>query len=96
MVLGKPGKQPWENFLIAERMKVLKNQRSANQGWFWRTHQQQEIDYIEERSTGLFATEITWRSGRGKTPTTFIKAYPEADTQSVSPDNWRELVYADV
>jgi len=85
----------WENFLIAERIKVLKNHRSVNSGWFWRTHQQQEIDYVEERSTGLFAAEIKLRSGRGKIPATFMKAYPEADTMLVSPDNWRDLVYAD-
>jgi len=84
----------WENFLIAERMKYLKNRRVANQGWFWRTHQQQEIDYIEERSRGLLAAEIKSQSGRGKIPSTFLKAYPEAETMLLAPDNWRDLVYA--
>jgi uncharacterized protein len=85
----------WENFLIAERMKYLKNQRSANQGWFWRTHQQQEIDYIEERGNGLLAVEIKSRTGKGRIPTTFTNAYPEAETRLVSVQNWRDLVYAD-
>lgn len=84
-----------ENFLIAERMKYLKNHLSANSAWFWRTHQKQEIDYIEDRSGELLAVEIKSQAGRGKIPATFAKAYPEADTRLVSPDNWRELVYAD-
>lgn len=85
-----------ENFLIAERMKYLKNHLSANSSWFWRTHQQQEIDYIEERSGGLLAVEIKTQSGRGKIPATFTLAYPEAETRLLTTDNWRELVYAGV
>lgn len=85
-----------ENFLIAERMKYLKNHLSANSSWFWRTHQQQEIDYIEERSSGLLAVELKTQSGRGKIPATFMQAYPDADTRLLTADNWRELVYAAV
>jgi uncharacterized protein len=87
----------WENFLIAERMKYLKNHRSANQSWFWRTHQQQEIDYIEERRGGLLAVEIkTTNTRRGRIPATFTHAYPNADTRLLTVDQWRDLVYAEV
>ena len=40
----------WENFVIAERMKALACQNSFSSSWFWRTKQQQEIDYIEEEN----------------------------------------------
>ncbi len=86
----------WENFLIAERMKYLKNHRSSNSSWFWRTHQQQEIDYVEERESGLLAIEIKSQSGRGKIPATFSRAYPGAELHVIAPDSWRELVYADM
>ena len=86
----------WENFLIAERMKYLKNHRSSNSSWFWRTHQQQEIDYIEERENGLLAMEIKSQSGRGRIPATFSRAYPGAELHVIAPGSWRELVYADV
>lgn len=86
----------WENFLIAERVKYLRNHRSANASWFWRTHQQQEIDYIEEREGGLLAAEIKSASGRGKIPRAFANAYPEASSLLVSPVTWRDLVYAAV
>ena len=85
-----------ENFLIAERMKYLKNHLSANSSWFWRTHQQQEIDYIEERNGGLLAVEIKTQSGRGKIPDRFKQAYPEAETRLLTLESWRELVYAGV
>lgn len=85
-----------ENFLIAERMKYLKNHLLANTSWFWRTHQQQEIDYIEERSGGLLAVEIKSQTGKGKIPATFTQAYPEAETMTLSPETWRELVFATV
>jgi len=74
----------------------LKNHRSANASWFWRTHQQQEIDYVEDRESGLLAMEIKSQSGRGTIPATFSRAYPEAETRLVAPDNWRDLVFADV
>lgn len=85
-----------ENFLIAERMKYLRNHLSANASGFWRTHQQQEIDYIEERSGGLLAVEIKTRRGRGKIPSTFTQAYPGAETLLLTPGHWRDLVYAPI
>jgi hypothetical protein len=86
----------WENFLIAERMKYLRNHRLANASWFWRTHQQQEIDYVEEGSGGLMAAEVKLRSGKGRIPKTFLGAYPDVASYVVSPENWRDLVYAEV
>lgn len=86
----------WENFLIAERVKYLRNHHSANASWFWRTHQQQEIDYIEEREGGLLAAEIKSASGRGKIPRAFVNAYSEASSLLVSPVTWRDLVYVSV
>lgn len=86
----------WENFLIAERMKYLKNHRSANAGYFWRTHQQQEIDYVEEQGRGLLAAEIKWRADRGKIPATFSNAYRGAKTIMATKENWRSLAHADL
>ena len=84
----------WENFFISERMKYLRNHRSANTSWFWRTYQQQEVDYIEERATGLLAAEIKTNTRRHRLPRTFTEAYPDSTTLVVSRDNWRTMVYA--
>ena len=38
----------WENFVIAERMKSNEYRRRWVNSYFWRTKQQQEVDYLEE------------------------------------------------
>lgn len=86
----------WENLLIAERMKYLRNRKSANASWFWRTYQQQEVDYLEERESGLLAVEIRSRSNKGRIPKTFRDAYPQAETHMVSSENWRDLAFAPI
>jgi hypothetical protein len=50
----------WENFLISERFKFLGNNELDVKSWFWRTTQQQEIDYIEEYDAKLYAYEFKW------------------------------------
>ncbi len=79
----------WENFVISERLKYLQyNQLYANR-YFWRTHNQQEIDYIEERDGNLFAFEIKWNTKvKAKFPRSFISAYPQHETQLITPDNF--------
>ena len=50
----------WENFLISERRKYLEYHRIFAKTYFWRSYQQQEIDYVEE-SDGMFsAWEMKW------------------------------------
>jgi len=77
----------WENFVIAERIKATTNARLSCQSYFWRSHQQQKIDYIEESQDGLLAVEIKRKKGRGRIPKTFTDAYPQAETKQVSPEN---------
>ena len=67
----------WENFIISERYK--RNNYSMNYAnfYFWRTTQQQEIDYIEETKENLLAVEFKWNENKKvKIPLTFLKAYP--------------------
>lgn len=83
----------WENFLIAERMKNLHYSETWANCYFWRTSQQQEIDYIEEREGKLFAYEFKWKSGRNpRFPKAFLNAYPENLTLLVSKENFLEFV----
>ncbi|HDO29837.1 MAG TPA: ATP-binding protein, partial [Desulfobacteraceae bacterium] len=50
----------WENFLISERIKALSHMGLNVDRYFWRTTQQQEIDYIEESAQSLAAWEFKW------------------------------------
>ncbi|PWS31015.1 ATP-binding protein [Pedobacter paludis] len=75
----------FENYMIAERMKYLhQNQIEANI-FFWRTTQQQEIDYIEKKGDKLLAVEFKWNEkAKDKIPVTFTQAYPNAVTNILS------------
>jgi len=83
----------WENFLIVERMKNLHYNNLWANCFFWRTTQQQEIDYIEEREGKLFAYEFKWNPGK-KTqfPKTFLNEYPSHSTMVITSDNFMEFI----
>jgi predicted AAA+ superfamily ATPase len=83
----------WENFMIAERQKHLSYNNSWGNKYFWRTHEQQEIDYLEERDGQLHAYEIKWNpEAKTKFPKSFINAYPGSETKVIHPQNIEEFV----
>ncbi len=78
----------WENYVVSERMKLLGNEGLSARSYFWRTTQQQEIDYVEDWGDGLRAWEIKWNpKARVRFSKTFTKAYPESETGVVHPKN---------
>ncbi|MDD2633807.1 MAG: ATPase, partial [Bacteroidales bacterium] len=57
--------------------------------YFWRTQQQQEIDYIEERDGLLHAYEFKWKAKPGlRVPPNFSKAYPDHTFRIVTPGDY--------
>ena len=71
----------FENYMIAERMKYLHQHQMEADVFFWRTTQQQEIDYIEKTNNKLLAVEFKWKEkSKNKIPVTFTQAYPSAET----------------
>ncbi|MBZ9632571.1 ATP-binding protein [Salegentibacter sp. LM13S] len=82
----------WENFLIAERLKFLAYNNSLGKAYFWRTVQQQEIDYVEEGEGKLKGFEIKWNpKNKVKIPKTFLEAY-DAEVNIINKDNFREFL----
>ena len=78
----------WENYLISERHKFLMNRDLDFQRFFWRTTQQQEIDYIEDVQGQLRAFELKWNPARKPhISKTFTNAYPNSEFQVITPDN---------
>jgi predicted AAA+ superfamily ATPase len=79
----------WENFLISERVKQLNYKKWAGRYYFWRTYQQQEIDWIEEVEGDFFAYEFKWnpRKAKAKFPKTFTDNYTPKETLVVTPEN---------
>ncbi len=84
----------WENFVIAERMKLHAIRKDWANSWFWRTQQQKEIDLIEEENGSLRAFEFKWNPAKAKVkqPESFAKAYPDTPFLVVTPDNVDEIL----
>ena len=82
----------WENFLISERRKQNIYKETYARMYFWRTRQQQEIDFVEEKDGKIFGFEFKWKlKAKIKLPETFIKTY-HAETQVIDRNNFREFV----
>lgn len=82
----------WENFLIAERLKLLRNNNKSAQMYFWRTKQQQEIDYLEMSNGKLSAFEFKWNPKKKiHFSKTFTSNY-DAEVKGITPENFREFV----
>ena len=79
----------WENFIISERIKVLNYNNLHGRSYFWRTYQQQEIDWIEERDGAFSAFEFKWNDKKKnvKFPKTFLDLYEVKETLVVTPNN---------
>lgn len=82
----------WENFLISERLKRNHYVDNTPNTYFWRTHDQAEIDYIEEQDGVLNAFEFKWKEENVRFPDSFLKAYPNHQTQLINRDNFESFV----
>ncbi|WP_026775099.1 ATP-binding protein [Polaribacter sp. Hel_I_88] len=85
--------QLWENYLIVERMKKQEYQRISRNNYFWRTYDQQELDWLEEKADDLCAYEFKWSARKKvKIPTAFRKAYTNANFEVISKDNYLDFI----
>ena len=83
----------WENFLVAERRKRNAYTDSLVRSHFWRTVQQQEIDYLEEFATGFAAFEFKWSpKATSKFSKTFTANYPVLSTQVIHRENFQDFL----
>lgn len=83
----------WENYIISERIKLLNIQQGEVNYYFWRTTQQQEIDYIEKSIDQILACEIKWNTkAKYKIPVTFSANYENVTSKIVSPENYEEFL----
>jgi len=83
----------FENFMISERKKHTEYNRIYCNKFFWRTHAQQEIDYIEEKDGMLYAFEFKWNDRKkAKLPNSFANAYPNHEFKCITPANYLEFI----
>lgn len=81
----------WENFLVSERRKQNLYKDTFAKMYFWRTKQQQEIDFVEESNGQIVGFEFKWNSKKTKFPQNFLETY-KAEGHVIDRNNFREFV----
>ncbi|MDA3953582.1 MAG: ATP-binding protein [Bacteroidales bacterium] len=84
--------QIWENYMISERIKYLEYKKISSNNYFWRTYEQQEIDWVEEREGSLFGYEFKWKESKVKIPSQWIKAYPDSSFEVIHLNNFENWI----
>ncbi len=84
--------QLWENYMLSERIKYQHNMGLSSNNFFWRTYDQQELDWVEERGGRLYGYELKWGKASAKAPSGWTNTYPESSFKVIHPDNFREFV----
>lgn len=83
----------WENYLASERIKKQQYQKIKTNNYFWRTYDQQELDWLEEIGDNLAGFEFKWsETKKPKVPTAFAKAYPEATFEVIYRGNYLDFI----
>lgn len=78
----------WENFVISELYKKHTYEKTYGQFYFWRTHDQQEIDLIIDQNQVLYAHEIKWSpKAKARLSKTFSSKYSNHQFSVIHTEN---------
>jgi len=82
----------WENYLVMERIKKQSYSGLYANNYFWRTYDQKEIDWVEERDGKLFGYEFKWGNKSGRPPSDWTTAYPGASFETITRGNMIDFI----
>ena len=83
----------WENYLVVERVKKQNYLKIKTNNYFWRTYDQQELDWLEEKGEELAGFEFKWsETKKVKIPAAFAKSYPEATFEVINKSNYLDFI----
>ncbi|MFQ5661821.1 MAG: DUF4143 domain-containing protein, partial [Candidatus Paceibacteria bacterium] len=82
----------WENYIVTERLKKQSYNEIFSNNYFWRTYDQKEIDWVEERDGRLFGYEIKWKSDKSKQPKEWLETYKNASYELINKENHIEFI----
>ena len=82
----------WENYIVMERLKKQAYQPIYSNNYFWRTYDQKEIDWVEERDGKLFGYEIKWGDKKKKEPKLWKETYDNAEFKIINQENYFDFV----
>lgn len=82
----------WENFVISERLKKQEYHSVYANNYFWRTWDQQEVDWVEERDGKAYGYEITWSNKqKKKEPKNWQKAWVDTSYETITQQNYLDF-----
>lgn len=82
----------WENYIFIERMKKREYDHIGSNIHFWRTHDRQEIDLVEERGGKLYGIEVKWSAKKVRPPRDWLVTYPNAEFSLIHRENYLEFI----
>ncbi|UFH55350.1 ATP-binding protein [Spirosoma sp. KNUC1025] len=82
----------WENYLVAERIKRNTYLHNSAKPYFWRTYDQQQLDWLEENNGQLKGYVFSWQMKKKRLPKGFSKAYPTASLSIINPENYLDFI----
>lgn len=82
----------FENFFIIERMKYLENHKIHTNSYFWKTYNNIEVDYIEDKEGKLSAFECKYSDNKSKSLFLFKNTYTESDIKVINKENYTEYL----
>lgn len=84
--------QLWENFLVIERLKKQEYKKIYANNYFWRTWDQQEIDWVEERGGKIYGFEFKWSMRKKIKPPKDWLRYSNSEFKVITPDNYLDFI----
>ena len=83
----------WENYLAAERIKFQNYTQLHCTNYFWRTYDQQELDWVETEGDSIRSYEFKYNLNKSpKAPIGWKNAYPEASFEVIHSGNYLEWI----
>jgi len=82
----------WENYLVMERLKKQHYLSIWSNNYFWRTYDQKEIDWVEEREGQLHGYEFKWKKDKAQPPKLWLETYENATFTCISQSNYLEFI----
>lgn len=82
----------WENYLVMERIKKQSYSSIWSNNYFWRTYDQKEIDWVEERGGELHGYEFKWKKDITKPPKLWLETYKNANFMCINQENYLKFI----
>lgn len=82
----------WENYLVSERIKKQTYTRQYTNNYFWRTYDQKEIDWVEEREGRLFGYEFKYTDKKISPPRQWLESYDNAGFELINRWNYLNFI----